>query len=92
MMRKWRDEDLRKVEQDRTEHDAAVEQIGAMLAGRPPQAQGAILADLISIWLAGWHHTVRDEACSLLTNLARKRIPVQEYRSKQSATLSSCDR
>jgi hypothetical protein len=84
MMRKWREEDLRKVEQDRTEHDSAIEQIGAMLAGRPPQAQGAILADLVSIWLAGWHHTVREEAFSLLTKLARERIPVQEDRSKQS--------
>jgi hypothetical protein len=84
MMRKWREEDLRKVEDDRQEHNLAVERIGAMLAGQPAQAQGAVLADLLSMWLAGWHPTVRDEAFSLLLNLARERVPVQEERAKQS--------
>jgi len=84
MLRKWREEDLRKVEDDRTEHDAALEQIGAILAGRPPQAQGAILADLVSMWLAGWHPDVREEAFSLLQKLTRERVPVQEERARQS--------
>ena len=84
MMRKWREEDLRKVEHDRKERDLAVEQIGAMLAGRPPQVQGAILADVLSIWLACWHPTVREEALSLLLNLARDTVPMQEERAKQS--------
>jgi hypothetical protein len=84
MMRKWREEDLRKVEDDQKEHDLAVEQLGTILAGRPPQAQGAILADLVSMWLAGWHPTVREEALLLLMKLARKRVPVQEDRAKQS--------
>lgn len=83
MLRKWRAEDLRKVEEDRQDHELAVEQIGGMLAGRPAQAQGAILADLLSMWLAGWDPAVRQEAFSLLLNLARERVPVQEERAKQ---------
>lgn len=84
MMRKWREEELRKLEQDRTEHDLTVERIGAMLAGRPAQAQGAVLAELLSMWLAGWHPTVREEAFALLARLAHERVPAQEERAKQS--------
>ena len=83
MLRKWSEEDLRKVEDDRKEHDLAVEEIGAILAGRPPQAQGAILADLLSMWMAGWHPAVREEAFSLLLKLARERVSVQEERANQ---------
>lgn len=83
MLRKWSEEDLRKVENDRKEHDLAVGEMGAILAGRPAQAQGAILADLLSMWLAGWHPTVREEAFSLLLKLARERVSVQEDRANQ---------
>jgi hypothetical protein len=85
MMRKWREEDLRKSEDDRNDCDLAVEEIGAILAGRPPQVQGAILADLSSMWLASWHPTVREEALALLVKLARDRIPVQEERASRSS-------
>jgi hypothetical protein len=34
---------------------AVVNQIRPILAGRPPEMQGAILADLLAIWLAGLH-------------------------------------
>jgi hypothetical protein len=37
-----------------------VERIGPILAGRPPEIQGAILADLLAMWLAG-HHCAGDE-------------------------------
>jgi hypothetical protein len=84
MLRKWREEDLKKVEHDRKQRDLAVEEIGALLAGRPAQVQGAILADVLSIWLACWHPTVREEALSLLLNLAREMVPVQEEKAKQS--------
>ena len=84
MMRKWREEDLKKVEHDRKERDLAVEQIGAMLAGRPAQVQGAILADLLSIWLACWDPTVREEALSLLLRLARDTVPSQEARARHA--------
>jgi len=83
MLRKWSEEDLRKVEENRKEHDLAVGEMGAILAGRPAQAQGAILADLLSMWVAGWHPTVREEALSLLLKLARERVPVQEERINQ---------
>ena len=84
MLRKWSEEDLRKIADDRKEHDLTVEEIGAMLAGRPAQAQGAILADLLSMWIAGWHPTVREEALSLLLKLARERVSVQEERANQA--------
>jgi hypothetical protein len=84
MLRKWREEDLKKVEHDRKQRDLAVEEIGALLAGRPAQVQGAILADVLSIWLACWHPTVREEALSLLLNLAREMVPAQEEKAKQS--------
>ena len=83
MLRKWSEEDLRKFEDDRKHHDLAVGEMGAILAGRPAQAQGAILADLLSMWLAGWHPTVREEAFSLLLKLTRERVPVQEERANQ---------
>jgi hypothetical protein len=84
MLRKWREEELRDVEHDRKEREWAVEQIGALLAGRPPQVQGAILADVLSIWLACWHPTVREEALSLLLTWARDMVPAQEARAKHT--------
>jgi len=35
--------------------DALVEQIAPLLGGKPPEVQGAVLADLVAIWLAGHH-------------------------------------
>jgi hypothetical protein len=37
-----------------------VESIRPLLAGKPPELQGAVLADLLAIWLAG-HHVAGDE-------------------------------
>jgi hypothetical protein len=34
---------------------AIVEQIRPLLAGKAPEVQGAALADLLAIWLAGHH-------------------------------------
>ncbi len=84
MMRKWRETDLRRLEHDRQELHRVVEQIGAMLARRSPHAQGAIIAELLSMWLAGWDATVREEALSLLLRLAREMVPVQEERVRES--------
>ena len=36
-----------------------VEAIRPLLAGRPPEIQAAVLADLLAIWLAG-HHVPND--------------------------------
>jgi hypothetical protein len=38
----------------------AIELIKPVLHGRPPEMIGAILADLLAIWLAGYH--VEDDA------------------------------
>ncbi len=84
MMRKWSEEDLRRFEHDRQELHLVVEQIGALLARRPPQAQGAIIAELLSMWLAGWDATVREEALSLLLRLVGEMVPVQEERVSES--------
>jgi hypothetical protein len=34
---------------------AIVEQFGPLLAGKPAEVQGAVLADCLAIWLAGHH-------------------------------------
>ncbi len=36
-----------------TDVEAIAEQASRLLAGRPPQLQGAVLADLLATWLAG---------------------------------------
>jgi hypothetical protein len=41
------------------EIEIVVERIKPLLSGRPPETQGAILADLLAIWLAG-HHIAGD--------------------------------
>ena len=43
----------------------AVEMIEPILAGRKPEIQGAILADLLAMWLAG--HYVADDAVATRT-------------------------
>jgi hypothetical protein len=39
---------------------AIIAQIRPLLAGHVPEVQGAVLADLLAIWLAG-HHVAGDE-------------------------------
>lgn len=74
----WRGEDLAKVEHDPAGHDFTVERIGAMLAGRPPQAQGAILMELAATWLAGHPPAFRETSLALWVDALRGLIPVQE--------------
>jgi hypothetical protein len=45
----------------------AVERIRPVLAGRPPEMQGAILADLLAMWLAG-HVAADKDATDVLRN------------------------
>jgi hypothetical protein len=40
-----------------------VESIRPLLAGKPPELQAAVLADLLAIWLAG-HYVEGDEAAT----------------------------
>jgi hypothetical protein len=39
---------------------AIIDRIRPLLAGHSPEVQGAVLADLLAIWLAG-HHVAGDE-------------------------------
>jgi hypothetical protein len=39
---------------------AIIDQIRPLLAGRAPEVQGVVLADLLATWLAG-HHVAGDE-------------------------------
>jgi hypothetical protein len=39
---------------------AIIDQIRPLLAGHAPEVQGAVLADLLALWLAG-HHVAGDE-------------------------------
>lgn len=52
------------------EVEKLVRQIAPLLAGRPPSVQGAALADLTAIWLAG--HLIESDANA--TRAMRKRI------------------
>ena len=61
-----------------------VERIGPLLGGEPPEAQGAALADLLAIWLAGHEvpgnpdatHTLRAELLAEHLHLVRQLVPV----------------
>lgn len=36
-------------------------QIRPLLAGQQPETQGAVLAELLSLWIAGWAPSLREE-------------------------------
>jgi hypothetical protein len=62
-----------------------VEAIRPILAGHPPALQGAALADLLAIWLAGHfagddaaNTAVREELLAVHIAMVRKLIPVNE--------------
>ncbi len=52
--------------------------IKPLLAGHPPEVQGAALADLLSIWLAGHHPCARKELAVLHLEYVIKLVPVSE--------------
>lgn len=49
-----------------------------MLKGRDPGIQGAVLADLTAIWLAGWPPAAREELLDMHVQKIRELIPVNE--------------
>jgi hypothetical protein len=62
-----------------------VEAIRPILGGKPPPIQGAVLADLLAIWLAGHfagddaaNAAVREELLTAHIAMVRKLIPVNE--------------
>ena len=59
--------------------------IAPRLAGRPPEIQSAVLAELTAKWLAGFHliskkatDEFRTELLQLFVNLVRDLIPINE--------------
>jgi hypothetical protein len=70
---------------------ALVAVIGPMLRGRPPEIQSAVLAELLSLWLAG--HIIpeqRDEALrlhlQLVQDLTRINVPMLLARMRPEGT------
>ena len=52
--------------------------IRPLLAGHSPEIQGAVLADLVSLFIAGHHPAMREEILALHTEAVRKLIPETE--------------
>jgi hypothetical protein len=48
------------------------------LAGKGPDVQGAVLADLLSMWLAGHHLDLRDELLHFHVDKVRDLVPLSE--------------
>lgn len=55
-----------------------VMQIRPLLAGKAPELQGAVIADLLSFFVAGHHPSVRDEQLDLIISTVRDLIPINE--------------
>jgi hypothetical protein len=66
------------VEHDPARHDFVIERIAAILAGRPPEAQGALLAELVATFFCGHHPAAREEMIALWIETMRDLIPVVE--------------
>jgi hypothetical protein len=59
-------------------HLEIVERIKPLLAGHAPERQGAGLADLLSIWLAGHPAFLREELLIMHIEQGRKLVPISE--------------
>lgn len=53
-------------------------QIRTLLHGHHPGVQSAVLADLLSMWVAGHHPEFRESALAMHDELVRSLIPVSE--------------
>lgn len=60
------------------EAEGIVERIKPMLAGRSGPVQGAVLADLLSLWIAGHHPRLRDEILAEHIATVRRLVPHSE--------------
>jgi hypothetical protein len=52
--------------------------IRPLLAGHEPQIQGIVLADLVSLFIAGHHPALREEMLALHVDTVRQLIPASE--------------
>lgn len=58
-----------------------VEQVRPLLAGRGPQVQGAVCADLLALWLAGHPEEVREQLLQLTVTTVRALIAISDDES-----------
>jgi hypothetical protein len=58
--------------------DRIVNRIRPLLAGKPPELQGAVLADLLAMFLAGHHPGLREEILQLHIKAVRDLIGPNE--------------
>lgn len=72
----WTLQDLQEQKPDKKVHEAAIEAIGPILVGLSPQNQGAILADLVAMWLSGWTPELRDGNFELFQSLVKDLLPL----------------
>jgi hypothetical protein len=61
-----------------SESDELVDKIRPVLAHRSPMLQGAVIAELMAIWLGGHRHECREEMFKILVDVAREMIPLHE--------------
>lgn len=57
---------------------AVSKDIASLLKGRDPGVQGAVLADLLSIYLAGHAPDLREEILQMHIEAVRELVPVSE--------------
>jgi hypothetical protein len=55
-----------------------VDKIKPFLTGHDPSIQGAALAELLALWLAGHHPDLRHEMLDLHIDTVRELVPVAE--------------
>lgn len=56
--------------------DAAVEQVKPLLGGLGPAVQGAVVAELAALWIAGHQRELREEMMDLHFKTVRKLAPI----------------
>jgi hypothetical protein len=62
----------------KSEIDSLVNRIKPLLAGKDPGVQGAVLADLLSMWIAGHPDFIREEMLTQHVDAVRALVPVNE--------------
>jgi len=63
---------------DPQRHDFVVDRIKKILAHREPEFQGAVLGELVAIFVAAHHPALRDMAIDMHVGLVRELVPVIE--------------
>lgn len=55
--------------------ESVLNQVRPLLAGRPPEVQGAILAELLATFIAAHHPSLREEILTIHVDIVRKLVP-----------------